>query len=92
MAQAKRCERCGAAMVYDGRTTIKIVFVVNRFGVRPPDLMAPEVATAWSCTGCGSTVRAGVDGVPRRVIEDECAHLHLRRQRQSDPKSNEKSS
>ena len=57
MARAKRCAQCGAAMVYNPQTVIRIVFVVNRFGARPPDLPAPEVARGWSCTGCGSTVR-----------------------------------
>ena len=78
MTKAKRCDRCGAAMVYDGRTTIEIVFVVNRFGVRPPGLLGPEIAPGWTCTGCGATVRDGVSVLPGRFQP-----LHA--QRQSDP-------
>ena len=44
-------------MVFNARTVIRIVFVENRYGVRPPDLTVPEVAPAWSCTGCGMTQR-----------------------------------
>jgi len=50
---------------------IQIVLLENRFGLRPPDFASPEIAPGWSCTGCGSTVRARNEAIslPMRSIE-----------------------